>query len=213
MCVCVCIHVSICVYIYLCTFSCSWADVVPCSASSINDWWCCTKGWWALAKLPVPSNNHRLCVCTSYFSRYCFIPSWLYLQPSREVSFVVPCVLHYTEVALHDSHPWVDLEVSWWYMYVFVQMCSKFYKLLVLFLKVENNTPKSILALYITREKCLCKTSFQLRMELKKRTETRQRWKNTKRLPNICKNTQQMSGSLPVFFHLCLVSVLFQRHP
>ena len=32
---------------------------------------------------------------------------------------------------------------------------------------------------------------------------------NTRRLLDICKNLQQMSGSLLVFFHPCLVSVLF----
>ena len=32
---------------------------------------------------------------------------------------------------------------------------------------------------------------------------------NARRLPDICKNTQHMQGSLLAFFHLCLVSVIF----
>ena len=46
-------------------------------------------------------------------------------------------------------------------------------------------------------------------MELKKSTETRQRWKNARRLPYIWCVFLQMEGSLLAFFHLCLVSVLF----
>ena len=46
-----------------------------------------------------------------------------------------------------------------------------------------------------------------------KRTEIRQRWKNARRLPNICTHTQQMQSSPLVFFHLCLVFVLFRVHP
>ena len=41
-----------------------------------------------------------------------------------------------------------------------------------------------------------------------KRTEASQRWKNARRLPDICKNAKQMSGSLHAFFYLWLVSVL-----
>ena len=38
-------------------------------------------------------------------------------------------------------------------------------------------------------------------------TETRQKWKNARRLPYICCAVLQMSGNLLAFFHLCLVSV------
>ena len=57
-----------------------------------------------------------------------------------------------------------------------------------------------------TLGKNLSKTSFQLRMKLK---ETKQKWKRAKRLPKICKSTQQMSSSLLAFLHFCLVSILF----
>ena len=60
-----------------------------------------------------------------------------------------------------------------------------------------------------TREKSSSKSSLHLRIDgAEKRAGTRQRWKNARRLLNICKNTQQMSCSLFAFFHLCLVSVL-----
>ena len=42
-----------------------------------------------------------------------------------------------------------------------------------------------------------------------KRTETRHSWKNARRQPDICCVILQMSGSLLVFFHLCLVSAFF----
>ena len=62
------------------------------------------------------------------------------------------------------------------------------------------------------RGKCSCKTSFQLRMGLK-REETRQRWKNSRRLSYICCVFWKISGSLLAFFHLCLVSAHFLENP
>ena len=59
-----------------------------------------------------------------------------------------------------------------------------------------------------TREKCFCKTSFQLGMGLKK-VQKQAEMKEHKDYPASAKNTQQLSGSLFTFFHLCLVSVLF----
>ena len=51
-------------------------------------------------------------------------------------------------------------------------------------------------------KKGFSKTSFHLRINgAEKRTETRRRWKNARRLPDICKNAKQMSGSLLAFFH------------
>ena len=62
----------------------------------------------------------------------------------------------------------------------------------------------------MTREKSLSKTSFHLRIDgAEKRLETRQRWKNARRLQDICESTQQMFGSLLAFFHPCLASILF----
>ena len=59
-----------------------------------------------------------------------------------------------------------------------------------------------------TREKSFCKTSFHLRVDgAEKGTETRQRWKSARRLPDICKNMQQMSGSL--VFLRSFISALF----
>ena len=60
-----------------------------------------------------------------------------------------------------------------------------------------------------TREISFSKTPLHLRIDgAEKRTETRQGSKNARKLPDICKNTHQMSGSLVAFLHLCLVSVL-----
>ena len=48
--------------------------------------------------------------------------------------------------------------------------------------------------------------------EAEKRTETRQRCKNARRLPDIWCVFLQMPGSLLAFFHQCLVCDLFQFH-
>ena len=63
-----------------------------------------------------------------------------------------------------------------------------------------------------TKHKSFCKTSFELRMDLKKdrnKAEMKEHKKTTYYI-NVCKKTRQMSGSLLVFFDLCLVSVLFK---
>ena len=76
----------------------------------------------------------------------------------------------------------------------------------------RNNAIKTItndIIAYITNltiGKSFSRTTFRLRMELKERTETRQRWNNARRLPDIWKSTRQMSGSVLAFLHLFIVS-------
>ena len=65
--------------------------------------------------------------------------------------------------------------------------------------------PSSSVLLRLLREKVSLKLHFvHLRIDgAEKRTEIGQRWRNAKRLPDISKNTQQMSGSVP-----CILSSL-----
>ena len=62
---------------------------------------------------------------------------------------------------------------------------------------------------YNTRIQLMKHTKHLVKDGVGKRTETRQRWKNVTRLPDIWKNTQLTLGNLLTFFHLCLVTVLF----
>ena len=66
-------------------------------------------------------------------------------------------------------------------------------------------------------EKMIGKTSIQVGMD-PERVRKEDRYERTQDYPTSAKKytadvAEQMSGSLPAFFHLCLVSVLLQVHP
>ena len=62
-----------------------------------------------------------------------------------------------------------------------------------------------------SRGKSFPKTSFYLRIEPEKGTETRLRWSNARRQPDICCVFLQISSCLLALLHLSLVSVPFFR--